>query len=81
MGDFNFRMRESTQFLTADYVDLSSRCERTLNVSKLGCLKDFKEGEIKFKPTYKLEIGKDLYNSSRTKSWTDRILFKSDDSS
>lgn len=34
----------------------------------------FKEGEIKFQPTYKLNKGK--YAKNRTPSWTDRILFK-----
>lgn len=39
----------------------------------------YKEPEIRFNPTYKYDIGTELYDTSdkeRTPSWTDRILYK-----
>ena len=39
----------------------------------------FKEPIVKFRPTYKYDVGTDRYDTSektRTPSWTDRILFK-----
>jgi len=40
-------------------------------------LKDFNEGDIDFPPTYKFDVGSDVYDTSdkqRIPSWTDRIL-------
>lgn len=40
----------------------------------------FSEGPLNFRPTYKLDTGKDIYDTSskqRVPSWTDRILYSS----
>lgn len=40
------------------------------------------EGTLKFKPTYKYDVGSSDYDTShkvRVPSWTDRILFKIED--
>lgn len=42
--------------------------------------KGYREYSIRFPPTYKFDIGTDIYDTSqkqRTPSYTDRILFKS----
>lgn len=39
----------------------------------------YQEGDITFLPTYKYDVGTDIYDTSekqRIPSWTDRILFK-----
>lgn len=47
-------------------------------MAKDKCFSSFKEGEIKFPPTYKFTINTNLYDTSRDRlpSWCDRILFK-----
>ncbi|NWW78864.1 INP5K phosphatase, partial [Climacteris rufus] len=42
-------------------------------------LKDFNEGPLEFKPTYKFDLYSDVYDTSEKKrkpAWTDRILWK-----
>lgn len=44
--------------------------------------KGYSEGTITFKPTYKYDVGSSNYDTSykvRVPSWTDRILFKTDE--
>ena len=44
-------------------------------------ISEFQEGEITFQPTYKFDKGTHIYDTSRKQripSWTDRILYKSD---
>ncbi len=55
-----------------------------LNVKNGDCFTNFKEDEIKFAPTYKFDIQKDTYDTSRKKrkpAWCDRIVYKVDKNS
>ncbi|KAL6114788.1 inpp5e [Pungitius sinensis] len=87
-GDFNFR-------LCKDRVDVEAIMKRTAD-GKMGPLlehdqlskemkegsifKGFQEAPIHFLPTYKFDIGCDVYDTTskqRTPSYTDRIVFRS----
>ncbi|KAM8885746.1 phosphatidylinositol polyphosphate 5-phosphatase type IV isoform 1-T2 [Spinachia spinachia] len=87
-GDFNFR-------LCKDRVDVEAIMKRTAG-GKMGPLlehdqlskemkegsifKGFQEAPIHFLPTYKFDIGCDIYDTTskqRTPSYTDRIVFRS----
>jgi hypothetical protein len=47
---------------------------------KTGRLTGFSEGKIKFAPTYKRRPGaNDVISMKRNPSWTDRILFRFDE--
>uniref|UniRef100_UPI0037E773CB phosphatidylinositol polyphosphate 5-phosphatase type IV n=1 Tax=Semicossyphus pulcher TaxID=241346 RepID=UPI0037E773CB len=86
-GDFNFR-------LSKDRVDVETIINRTVG-GDMGALlehdqlskelkegsifKGFQEAPIHFRPTYKFDIGCDIYDTTskqRTPSYTDRILFR-----
>lgn len=60
-GDLNYRVTKSNQDELKD---------------KTNILKTYSESEIKFSPTYKYKLNSDLYNLSRRSSWTDRILYR-----
>ena len=52
------------------------------NKDKNPYFKHYKEGKITFIPSYKFDLGTDVYDTSkkqRTPSWTDRILYWIDD--
>lgn len=86
-GDFNFR-------LSRDRVEVESIMKRTVggNMGPLlehdqltremkdgSIFKGFQEAPIQFLPTYKFDIGCDIYDTTskqRTPSYTDRILFR-----
>uniref|UniRef100_A0A8C4GG31 Phosphatidylinositol polyphosphate 5-phosphatase type IV n=1 Tax=Dicentrarchus labrax TaxID=13489 RepID=A0A8C4GG31_DICLA len=86
-GDFNFR-------LSKDRVDVETIMNRTVNgdmgpllehdqlskeMNDGSIFKGFQEAPIHFLPTYKLDIGCDIYDTTskqRTPSYTDRILFR-----
>ncbi|XP_049435115.1 phosphatidylinositol polyphosphate 5-phosphatase type IV [Epinephelus fuscoguttatus] len=87
-GDFNFR-------LSKDRVDVEAIMSRTVggDMGRLlehdqlskemkdgSIFKGFQEAPIHFLPTYKFDIGCDIYDTTskqRTPSYTDRILFRS----
>lgn len=54
--------------------------DQLLNEKKRGVVfKDFLEGPLTFRPTYKFDENSDVYDTSpkaRVPSWTDRVLFK-----
>uniref|UniRef100_UPI00398F4C3F phosphatidylinositol polyphosphate 5-phosphatase type IV isoform X1 n=1 Tax=Pristiophorus japonicus TaxID=55135 RepID=UPI00398F4C3F len=87
-GDFNFRLDVKRavidELLHSNAEDnLSSILhydELTKKLQEGSIFKGFKEAEINFPPTYKFDIGCDVYDSSakcRTPSYTDRIIYKS----
>jgi endonuclease/exonuclease/phosphatase family metal-dependent hydrolase len=61
-GDLNYRQTE--------------RNEDEL-MQKTNILQTYSEAPIKFSPTYKYELSSDTYNAGRRSSWTDRILYRS----
>uniref|UniRef100_A0A671Y3N3 Phosphatidylinositol polyphosphate 5-phosphatase type IV n=1 Tax=Sparus aurata TaxID=8175 RepID=A0A671Y3N3_SPAAU len=87
-GDFNFR-------LSKDRIDVETIMNRTANgdmgpllehdqlckeMNDGSIFKGFQEAPIHFLPTYKFDIGCDIYDTTskqRTPSYTDRILFRS----
>ncbi|XP_078406333.1 phosphatidylinositol polyphosphate 5-phosphatase type IV [Cetorhinus maximus] len=87
-GDFNFRLdvkRAVIDELLHSNIEDSLRSilhydELTKKLQEGSIFKGFKEAEISFLPTYKFDIGCDVYDSSakkRTPSYTDRIIYKS----
>ncbi|CUM68302.1 uncharacterized protein PRCAT00006024001 [Priceomyces carsonii] len=50
-----------------------------LNIGKknMDLLNEFEEAPINFQPTYKYHVNTAIYNSKRSPSWCDRILFQS----
>ncbi|ODV83483.1 hypothetical protein CANARDRAFT_203100 [[Candida] arabinofermentans NRRL YB-2248] len=51
--------------------------ELNILIKKGKLLWGFDEAKVKFKPTYKFKVGTNIYNSKRTSSWCDRILYLS----
>ncbi|XP_067868162.1 phosphatidylinositol polyphosphate 5-phosphatase type IV isoform X2 [Heterodontus francisci] len=87
-GDFNFRLDVKRAVIdellhsnTADSLcSILHYDELTKKLQEGSIFKGFKEAEISFLPTYKYDIGCDVYDSSaknRTPSYTDRIIYKS----
>ncbi|XP_043576578.1 phosphatidylinositol polyphosphate 5-phosphatase type IV isoform X1 [Chiloscyllium plagiosum] len=87
-GDFNFRLDvkravidELLQNRNVDSLrSILHYDELTKKLQEGSIFKGFKEAEISFLPTYKFDIGCDVYDSSakqRTPSYTDRIIYKS----
>ncbi|KAE8601152.1 hypothetical protein XENTR_v10013556 [Xenopus tropicalis] len=87
-GDFNFRLSKSRSEVDSILENLPENDMRSLlqydqlseEVTKGSIFKGFKEGEIHFRPTYRFDIGSDVYDTSkkqRTPSYTDRVLYKS----
>jgi len=53
--------------------------DQLLREKKEGCVfYNWKEGDIKFRPTFKVKVGEDLtYNIKRSPAWCDRVLYRS----
>ncbi|XP_074525411.1 phosphatidylinositol polyphosphate 5-phosphatase type IV isoform X2 [Halichoeres trimaculatus] len=86
-GDFNFR-------ISKDRVDVETIINRTVGgdmgpllehdqlskeIKDGSIFKGFQEAPIHFRPTYKFDVGCDIYDTTskqRTPSYTDRILFR-----
>ncbi|XP_071506726.1 uncharacterized protein [Diadema antillarum] len=90
-GDFNFRLVENkprvegwieqlrTGYRT-DYDVLLQYDQLIKAMRKNEIFKGFREGTIKFLPSYKFDVGEDVYDTSskaRVPSYTDRVLYKS----
>jgi hypothetical protein len=93
-GDFNYRIGlgyEKTKALVNEAIIGSEKVRENalgklyendqLNIQMVvgSCFNYYREGRVKFLPTYKYDIGKDEFDSSdkqRIPAWTDRILWK-----
>lgn len=61
---------------------LSSNDQLLQEAERGEIFKGFREGTLTFKPTYKYDVGSSNYDTSykvRVPSWTDRILFKTEE--
>ncbi|GAA6109108.1 phosphatidylinositol polyphosphate 5-phosphatase type IV [Tachysurus ichikawai] len=87
-GDFNFRLNQDRgrvegilKQLTGKNMDTLLQHDQLYKEMKEGSIfKGFQEATIHFTPTYKFDIGCDVYDTTpkqRTPSYTDRILFRS----
>ncbi|XP_053474005.1 phosphatidylinositol polyphosphate 5-phosphatase type IV isoform X2 [Ictalurus furcatus] len=87
-GDFNFRLTEDRESVmatlyhhTGDNMDvLLQHDQLSKEMDKGSVFRGFREAPIHFTPTYKFNMGCDVYDTSskhRTPSYTDRILYRS----
>lgn len=86
-GDFNFRLGKDRadvetimkQTVGNDMAPLLQYDQLTKEMKEGSIFKGFQEAPIHFRPTYKFDIGCDIYDTTskqRTPSYTDRILFR-----
>ncbi|KAJ0039430.1 hypothetical protein NL108_014256, partial [Boleophthalmus pectinirostris] len=87
-GDFNFRLSKNrveieniiNRTTGKDMGSLLEHDQLCKEIKDGSIFKGFQEAPIHFLPTYKFDIGCDIYDTSskqRTPSYTDRILFRS----
>jgi len=81
-GDFNYRVNQTKdttiQFLKEQKFNiLLEQDQFIIERPNNRVLNNFKEGEIKFLPTYKYQPGSQSFDNkkNRTPSWTDRIIY------
>ncbi|OQV19290.1 Inositol polyphosphate 5-phosphatase OCRL-1 [Hypsibius exemplaris] len=88
LGDFNYRIfqlsrPEVQQLISEDRLaDLVLYDQLQREMSQQKVFHGFREGRIRFRPTYKYDVGTDRWDSSeksRVPSWCDRILWKAKD--
>jgi endonuclease/exonuclease/phosphatase family metal-dependent hydrolase len=81
-GDFNYRIKGKPAEV-AELIQLQERSvlikkDQLIDQMRAGLICErFKEGEILFRPTYKIKL--EGYDEKRVPSWTDRILFKTNE--
>ncbi|XP_044185993.1 phosphatidylinositol polyphosphate 5-phosphatase type IV [Thunnus albacares] len=86
-GDFNFRLSKDrgdvetiiNQTAGGDMAPLLEHDQLSKEMKEGSIFKGFQEAQIHFPPTYKFDIGCDIYDTTskqRTPSYTDRILFR-----
>ncbi|XP_067294173.1 phosphatidylinositol polyphosphate 5-phosphatase type IV [Pseudorasbora parva] len=86
-GDFNFRLNKArgeveavlNQNVGADMSPLLQHDQLLKEMKEGSIFKGFQEASIHFPPTYKYDIGCDVYDTTtkqRTPSYTDRILYR-----
>uniref|UniRef100_A0A0P4VLY1 Putative inositol-145-triphosphate 5-phosphatase synaptojanin inp51/inp52/inp53 family n=1 Tax=Rhodnius neglectus TaxID=72488 RepID=A0A0P4VLY1_9HEMI len=85
LGDLNFRLDEKLDDKTIrekinqrKFDELLKQDQLKVNKETQEIFTNFKEKEITFPPTFKLEKGKGTYSSQRRPAWTDRVLYKSE---
>ncbi|XP_043914454.1 phosphatidylinositol polyphosphate 5-phosphatase type IV isoform X2 [Protopterus annectens] len=87
-GDFNFRLSKDRDIidqilkenLGRDMSILLQFDQLSREIQEGSVFKGFREASIQFPPTYKFDVGCDIYDSGRKQripSFTDRILYKS----
>ncbi|XP_066466794.1 phosphatidylinositol polyphosphate 5-phosphatase type IV isoform X2 [Tiliqua scincoides] len=87
-GDFNFRLSEErevveqilNQGLETDVSKLLQYDQLTKEMDNGSIFKGFQEPPIRFRPSYKFDVGRDTYDTTtkqRTPSYTDRVIFRS----
>ncbi|KAL6944333.1 hypothetical protein ACO0RG_001069 [Hanseniaspora osmophila] len=90
LGDLNYRIeldnlevRKMLSDPTSNNIQRLLENDQLNKETRIGRVFDgFKEPSIKFLPTYKYDLGTNMYDTSekaRTPSWTDRILYKGND--
>ena len=88
LGDFNYRIfdlsRGQVQQMISDdrLTELMDNDQLRREMSHQKVFHGFREGKIRFRPTYKYDVGSDRWDSSekeRVPSWCDRILWKAKD--
>lgn len=87
LGDFNYRIdlpndRARPLAYGDDYATLLAhdQLQRSHNAGTI--FGGFREGNVTFRPTYKYDVGTDVYDSSekqRVPAWTDRVLYSIND--
>ncbi|CAF3513215.1 unnamed protein product [Adineta steineri] len=85
LGDFNYRLtisRTQVESLvrSESYKKLLEYDQLKTEYGEGRVFREFTEGQITFPPTYKYDVGSDVYDTSekaRTPSYTDRILWRS----
>ncbi|KAI9592404.1 SacI homology domain-containing protein [Syncephalis fuscata] len=84
LGDFNFRvdlMNEDVRYLIEqDHLQpLLDQDQLRKCMERQEVFRGFTEGQITFPPTYKFDLGTNIYDTSekaRIPAWTDRILYR-----
>jgi len=82
MGDMNYRIqgtRSAVDALLFDnmHAELLQKDQLTLSRQEGLVFQNYEEPPLHFRPTYKFDVGLDVYDSSsklRVPAWTDRIL-------
>ncbi|KAI9596347.1 Endonuclease/exonuclease/phosphatase, partial [Syncephalis fuscata] len=85
MGDLNYRVAmsgsEVKKHLGSGNIEIALTYDQLINERRLKNVFDgFDEGNITFMPTYKYDVGTNVFDTSekqRTPSWCDRILWRS----
>ncbi|XP_021406696.1 inositol polyphosphate 5-phosphatase K isoform X2 [Lonchura striata] len=84
-GDLNFRIADYGIHFVRESISnkrfnlLWEKDQLNMAKNQEEFLKDFKEGPLQFKPTYKFDLDSEVYDTSEKKrkpAWTDRILWK-----
>ncbi|KAL2866794.1 SacI domain and endonuclease/exonuclease/phosphatase family protein [Aspergillus lucknowensis] len=87
MGDFNYRIGLPNQTVRdlvqqSNYQKLYANDQLNLQMLAGRAFQFYNEGVVTFPPTYKYDVGKDIYDTSekaRIPAWCDRILWKGPD--
>jgi hypothetical protein len=83
LGDLNYRVATLDSDMVKDFVrrrdyeTILLNDELTLEMKSRRVLQGFKEGRVRFPPTYKYSSG-DVYDPDRVPSYTDRVLYSGD---